>query len=236
MGERRFVALAGLAIQKRAKGDGSESSLIVGHASVFDQWTTLYEGRYWTWREVIRPGAYARAIKEQQDVRALFNHDPNFVLGRTTSGTLALREDKVGLWSETEPPESQMVRDLVLTPIGRADISGMSFAFEVPRKGERKITEHEDGSEVIETPYERVTLRYEGERLIEEREILDVDLFDVSPVTYPAYEGTDVALRSRSDLKDLIAERDRPHKRRAPKRDELRRWLDSLASAGGAGG
>lgn len=235
MAERRFVPGAVVRLEMRA-GEGGDSPVIVGHASVFDQWTTLYEGRYWTWREVIRPGAYARAIREKQDVRSLFNHDPNFVLGRTRSGTLRLAEDRVGLMTETDAPATQTIRDLVLAPIGREDVTGMSFAFSVPSVGERTWTERPDGTEVMETPYERVTLRYEGERLVEKREILDVDLYDVSPVTYPAYEGTDVALRSRPDLSDLIAERDRPHRRRAPRREELRRWLDSLARAGGARG
>lgn len=236
MAERRFSATAALRIERRAADDGTEVQHIVGHAAVFDEWTTLYEGRYWTWREIVRPGAFVRAIRERQDVRSLFNHDPSYLLGRTTAGTLDLAEDPAGLLSDTTPPDTPTVRDLVLTPIGRGDLSGMSFAFSVPRGGDRVVTEKDDGSYVVETPHERVTVRYEGERLIEEREILDVDLFDVSPVTYPAYEGTDVALRSRPDLKDLIAERDRPHRRAAPRREAVKSWLVTSALAGGVKG
>jgi HK97 family phage prohead protease len=235
MAERRIVAAPALRLETRETEDGSKFSRIVGHASVFDQWTTLYEGRYWTWREIVRPGAYARAIKEKQDVRALFNHDSNFILGRTISGTLTLREDETGLMTETDPPANQTIQDLVLAPIARKDVTGMSFAFAVPKRGDRTFTEKDDGSEVMESPFERVTIRYEGERLIEERELLDVDLYDISPVVYPAYEGTDVAMRSRPDFNQLIAERDRPHKRKAPRRDEIRRWLESSARAGGVG-
>ncbi|MCT7656157.1 HK97 family phage prohead protease [Oceanimonas sp. NS1] len=62
-------------------------------------------------------------------MRALFNHDPNFVLGRTRSGTLALSVDADGLRYEIDPPDTQTVRDLVLAPLARGDITGSSFAF-----------------------------------------------------------------------------------------------------------
>jgi HK97 family phage prohead protease len=208
-----------------------EQTLIVGHASVFNQWTTLYEGRYWSWREVIRPGAYKNALAESQDVRALFNHDSNFVLGRTKSGTLALSEDSIGLLSEIQPPDTQTVRDLVLTPIERGDVSGMSFAWSA-RKAERTITTEDEATDSTIVDYGglRVTLRMDGERLMEEWEVLDADLFDVSPVTYPAYDGTDVALRSALGIEERAAEMDRPHTRSAPEREQARRWLDEFAA------
>jgi uncharacterized protein len=224
MAERRFSPTATLRIERRGEGDESRP-VIVGHASVFDQWTTLYEGRYWSWREVIRPGAYRNAIKEKQDVRALWNHDANYVLGRTTSGTLTLREDEVGLWTETDAPNTQTIRDIVLAPMIRGDVTGMSFAFNIRKGDERKERTLKDGTRVIENGGERVTLRMDGEKLIEERELLDLDLSDVSPVTYPAYEGTDVSLRSVPNLEARIAEMDRPHVRPAPLREQWRRRL-----------
>jgi uncharacterized protein len=227
MVERRF-STSPIRVERRADGD-SESVVVVGHASVFDQWTTLYEGRYFTWREIVRPGAFARAIRDGQDVRALWNHDANIVLGRTRSGTLVLREDEQGLLSEINPPPTQTVRDLVLSPIDRGDVSGMSFAFDVPNSGERRISEKPDGSTVVETGFERITLRTDGERRIEERELLNVDIFDVSPVTYPAYDGTDVTRRAAmfggDSFARRIAEMDRPHRRHAPQRDAVRKWL-----------
>lgn len=226
-----------LTVERRAEpDDAAPPARIVGHAAVYDQWTTLYEGRYWVWREILRPGAFRRAIAEKQDVRSLFNHDENFVLGRSIAGTLELEEDETGLLTRTAVPDTQTIRDLVVAPIERGDVSGMSFAFAVPRGGEVVQTERPDGTEIIETPYERTTFRYEGDRLIEERELLDLDLYDVSPVTFPAYAGTDVAARSRPDVAELIAAKDRPHRRRAPVRDELRRWLDQSAIAGRADG
>lgn len=234
MPERR--AYTGDRPEIREAADGTPSTL-VGHASVFDQWTTLYKGRYWIWREIVRPGAYANAIREKQDVRSLFNHDPNFVLGRTTSGTLALEEDDSGLLTRTVLPDTQTIRDLVVAPIRRGDVTGMSFAFEVRKGGTQTRTEHPDGTIVLENGGERVTIRREGDVDIEERELLDLDIFDISPVTYPAYEGTDVSARSRMvpDLERRIAERDVPHRAHAPKRDEIRRWLDSVVPTGPAG-
>lgn len=230
--EKRFFATAPR-IERRAVGEGEqEQSLLVGHAAVFDQWTTLYEGRYWTWREIVRPGAFRRAIAERQDVRALFNHDPNFVLGRVRSNTLELEEDGVGLMSRTLFPGTQTIRDLVVSPVERDDVTGMSFAFQ-PRRGDKVIEQlQDDGTRVIESVGERITIRVQGERRIEERELLDLDLFDVSVVTYPAYGGTDVDLRWVPDLRKLIEERDRPHHRPTPVLDRYREWLTRLDPSG----
>jgi len=121
--------------------------------------------------ETVKPGAFSRSIQEQDDVRALWNHDANHVLGRTKANTLSLAEDSVGLLVEVDPPDTQMARDL-LTSIGRGDVTQMSFGF-----------------------YARaVTIRREGELYY--RDLTDCQLFDVSPVTFPAYEDTDIAVRS----------------------------------------
>jgi HK97 family phage prohead protease len=194
---RRVIAAADLRAE-RAEG---QPPRLVGHASVFDAWTTIYEGRYFVWREVVRPGAYRNAIAERMDVRALFNHDANFVLGRTLSGTLRLSEDSIGLLTETDPPDTPTIRDLVLAPIERGDVSGMSFAFTVRSSGKSVVTEA-DGVTTIDRGGERITIRTEGEREVQERELLDLDLYDISPVTYPAYEQTDVALRALGERRE----------------------------------
>ena len=209
--ERRIIP-GDLRIQRRAKGDAAGKPRIVGHAAVFDQWITLYEGTYWTWREVVRPGAFKRAIAARQDVRSLFNHDATFLLGRVKSGTLRIKEDAVGLLTATDAPESQTIRDLVIDPIDRGDLDGMSFCFTVNRSDKQVIT-NTDGLTVIDNGGERITIRREGDREIEDRELLDVDLIDIGPVTFPAYETTDVAMRSvgrDSDFRRYIEDRDRP--------------------------
>jgi len=179
--EVRTVAATGLKVERR---DDADAPRIVGHAIVYDQWTTLHEGRSFVWREKIARGACRSALAEGQDVRCLFNHDPNYVLGRTKSGTLRLTEDATGLLAEIDPPDTPTVRDLVLAPIARGDVSGMSFSFLV-----------REGGQVV-------TTREEGDRIVEEREVLALDLLDVSPVTFPAYEQTDVALRSLAERRE----------------------------------
>ena len=154
------------AIEGEIRAAGGE---IKGYAAVFNQTAEILPG----FREVIRTGAVARSIEEGADVRALWNHDANYVLGRRASGTLAIQEDEHGLRYVIRPPEAQWARDLQES-IGRGDVSQSSFAFIV--RQERWTQDAEVG----------LTLR----------ELLDVDLIDVSPVTYPAYEGTSVGLRA----------------------------------------
>jgi uncharacterized protein len=177
-------------------GEGTETvPQIHGHAAVFGSWTTLYQGKSYVWKERVNPGAFANAIKEGQDVRCLFNHDPNFVLGRTASGTCRIAEDKVGLYFESDPPPTDLIEDLVLTPMSRSDISQCSFSFKVRSGGEK------------------ITIREENDIVTEERELTDVDLFDVSPVTYPAYEDTDCSLAERGALREREIRQARETKR-----------------------
>jgi HK97 family phage prohead protease len=107
-------------------------------------------------------------------VRALFNHQPDWLLGRTTSGTLRMHEDEQGLAVEIDCPDTQLCRDMVLTPMERGDLTQMSFAFTVGNGG--TVWEEQDGI------YIRNITKF-------------AQLFDVSPVTYPAYPETDVGLR-----------------------------------------
>ncbi|WP_206107943.1 HK97 family phage prohead protease [Paludisphaera rhizosphaerae] len=157
---------------------------VVGYASVFDSWATLARSETIVYREIIRPGAFRDALAERQNVVALFNHDVNQVLGRSSAGTLALREDAKGLHVEIDPPDTNLGRDVVHL-VERGDLAGMSFAFR-PRKG---------GSE-------RRTRRV-GDLTFVEDEVRAVDLFDVSVVTNPAYPDTTVALRSRGMVTQL---------------------------------
>jgi hypothetical protein len=153
------------------RGD-SDKPVIRGHAAVFNEETII--GNFF--REVVRPGAFKRAIKEKQDVRALENHDANRVLGRTAAGTLEMWEDKRGLAIEVTPPNTQVANDL-LENIRLGNVDQMSFAFTAV---EEKWIEKKD----------EIALR----------ELIDVDLYDVSVVTYPAYEGTSAGLRSAESI------------------------------------
>lgn len=164
--ERRVIARP---IEVRAEAD--VPSVLTGYAAVFDSPTEI-AGLF---REVIKPGAFRSAIG-RDDVRALFNHDPNFVIGRTTSGTLTLSEDETGLRYTVTPPDTAWANDLMVS-VRRGDITQSSFAFRVT---EEKWVDS-------------------GKRdVLPMREILSVDLFDVSPVAYPAYESTTVSARAQA--------------------------------------
>lgn len=156
-----------------AREDGTRR--IVGHAAVFNQWSEDLGG----FREQIAPGAFAEAINAD-DVRALFNHDTNQVLGRNRSKTLTLLEDQRGLLSEIILPDTQLARDLEAL-MKRGDINQMSFAFSIEEDGQ---TWKKTG----EGPWERTITKVSR-------------LFDVSVVTFPAYPQTDAAVRAMQAVK-----------------------------------
>ena len=153
--------------------DGGEKRTLEGYASVFNTATDL--GRF---DEVIMPGTFARAINEDHDVRALIDHDPGRVIGRTKNETLELREDGKGLWTKITLPDTQEGRDLA-TLIGRGDLDAMSFGFTVQSDKWEKV---------------------EGRNT---RYISDVDLFEVSVCAFPAYADATVALRSMPEDKPV---------------------------------
>lgn len=140
---------------------------IRGYAAVFNKLSEDLGG----FREQIAPGAFAKALA-RNDVRALVNHNPDLVLGRNKSGTLRLSEDEHGLAIEIDPPDTQTARD-TMTLLERGDISQMSFAFTV----NKDTWQEEKGKVPIRT-------------------LEEVNLFDVSVVTYPAYPQTSAQVRS----------------------------------------
>ncbi|BGI52709.1 MAG: HK97 family phage prohead protease [Candidatus Hamiltonella defensa (Ceratovacuna japonica)] len=154
----------------RAQPQDNQSTHIVGYGSVFNSRSEPLRG----FREVIKPNAFDGVLHE--DVRALFNHDPNFILGRSTAGTLRLSVDERGLHYDISAPDTQTIRDLVLAPMQRGDIKESSFSFGIARDGEHWY--EDDEGQVV-----REIHRFSR-------------LFDVSPVTYPAYQAADSAVRS----------------------------------------
>lgn len=157
--------LAGMQIEER---DDAPQRL-VGYAAVFEQETDI--GGYF--REVIRRGAFAEAIK-RDDIHALDNHDYGRVIGRRSAGTLTLAEDDHGLRVEITPPNTQVARDL-LENIRAGNIDQMSFAFEM--SGGKQAWD-----ETGQTPL---------------RSIEKVGaLYEVSIVPRGAYPTTEIGLRS----------------------------------------
>lgn len=173
--KREYRVIAKAVLRAKKKGDGKDG--IEGHAAVFNQLSEDLGG----FRERIMPGAFSEHLKTKPDVRALFNHDPNIVLGRTRSGTLSLAEDDQGLAFDCMPPDTQSARD-VMTSIDRGDIDQCSFGFYAKR------------TKWCEEPHPDYP--DDNSRKIVVREVHQAEVFDVSPVTFPAYPQTDCQMRA----------------------------------------
>lgn len=150
---------------------GKKMPTMEGYAANFNSLSEDLGG----FREVLIPGCFKEALATS-DVRALFNHNADKILGRNVSGTLRISEDERGLRFEIDPDmEITYVKDLSRS-MARGDITNCSFGFRVA----------EDGDAWRKEP--------DGTWL---RSIMKVDrLYDVSPVTYPAYTSTSCAVRS----------------------------------------
>lgn len=151
----------------------NEGQIVTGYAAVFNSPTLLWEGL----EEKISPGAFSRALSNS-DVRCLFDHDWGKVLGRSKSGTLHLEEDDHGLKFEVELPNTTVAKDLIES-MKRGDINQCSFGF-VPTE------ENWD---------------YNCDPVL--RTINEVELFEVSIVSLPAYQDTEASLaRSSQKMKE----------------------------------
>lgn len=169
--ERRTITLKELRVVDSISDESTEPA-IDGYASVFDSWSEELGGNQ-PFRERVVKGAFEETI-QNDDIRALFNHDPNYVLGRNKAGTLILEEDDKGLHVRITPPDTQWAKDLLVS-IKRGDITQMSFGFTV------------------------ILDRWNYEDNTDVRELLKVKLYDVSPVTFPAYTQTECGIRSAYD-------------------------------------
>jgi uncharacterized protein len=154
---------------------------VAGYAAVFDEETDI-GGMF---REAIAPGAFADAVG-RDDVVFLVNHD-GLPLARTRSGTLRLKEDDHGLYMEADLDPSDPDVRAIVPKMKRGDLDKMSFGF---------IAERQSWHD-MDSKYPKRTIE-------------QARLFDVSVVTTPAYEGTEIALRS---LKALRAEQSQARRR-----------------------
>lgn len=173
--ETRFIPAADAEVRA---GDGGARG-ISGMAAVYDR-STIISGM---WEERIAPGAFDDVLGD--DVRALFNHDPNYPLGRTKSGTLVLRAEKSGL--RYEVPELPQARADVLEAIQRGDVTGSSFSFRVEPDGETWENRSKDGL----LPLRTIT------RIAK--------LPDLGPVTWPAYQEAKVSARCEERAREMAA-------------------------------
>lgn len=175
--ERRAIGREIANVRTIHRADDDPPHAIEGYAAVFYDGKPETEFRIFDdMVERIMPGAFDEVLASKPDVRGLFNHDPNQVLGRTSADTMSLSVDKKGLSYRIELGDTNIAQD-VGKHVQRGDIDGSSFSFQVQSQEFRT----EDGVDI--------------------REITKVEpLFDVGPVTFPAYEGTAVGFRTTEDI------------------------------------
>lgn len=168
---------------------------IEGYFSVFDKPYEVYSG----WIETIAPGAFSRTLAENHDVKVLWNHNTNIVMGSTENRTAHLEQDEYGLRGWDEINEDDQDARNVYARIARGDVRGCSFGFDI-----RGMEESWDDDGTYRT---RLT---------------DVELYEVSPCTFPAYEQTSISARNRKSLEEAK----RRHER--AKEEKIERWREDM--------
>ena len=149
--------------------EAGEDKYIEGYFSVFNSPYELWPGAI----ETVAPGAFSKTLGN--DIRALVNHETTLVLGRCKAGTLELKEDSHGLWGRIKINQDDTDAMNLYSRVQRGDVDQCSFGFCIR---EEDFIQNEDGSC--------------------EWRIMDVDLYEVSVCTFPAYEETAVAARKAS--------------------------------------
>lgn len=149
--------------------DADGKLYIEGYFAVFDSPYPLWDGA----EEVVKPGAFEGVLT--QDVRALVNHDTTLVMGRTTAGTLLLKQDETGLWGQIEVNRDDTDAMNLYARVQRGDVSQCSFGFDIERE---TFVDLGDGR-----------CRWEIEKVN--------PLYEVSVCTFPAYEATSVSARKQ---------------------------------------
>lgn len=173
--EKRIWETAGEEIEVRSPEDG-KPPVIAGYAAVFNSLSAPLVGRNGKkFREKIAPGAFTDHLLAKPDIRALWNHNADFPLGRTKNGTLRIAEDHRGVRFEINPPDTSWGRDAV-EAIRTGVVDAMSFQFSVD---DDQWTPAADGGQI--------------------RTLRKAKLYEVSPVTFPAYQSTEVGVRSEAD-------------------------------------
>lgn len=168
--EQRYIKFS----EVSTRSDDNGSPILEGFFVRYDDVYEVGPGA----TESIAPGAFTDSI--HGDVRALYNHNTDVVLGRTSAGTLQLEDRSEGLWGRitVNPKDSQAMN--VYERIARGDIDGCSFGFDI----EKQSTDvREDGS--VHWTIEKVN-----------------PLYEVSPVAFPAYEATSIHARDK-DLEEI---------------------------------
>ena len=214
--ERRILLTSELRTSPQIEGldddNDDEDRSISGYAARYNS----LSGDLGGFRECIAPGAFRDIVKSGADVVALFNHDPNMVLGRVSAGTLKLTDDANGLHFACSLPDNQTGRDLH-TSVKRGDVAGCSFSFVLGDDDQdwNQVTDPDDRSQT----YVRRTIKAFRK------------IVDVGPVVFPAYDSTSVSARSalvaQVNVTDIVIPKDfseaaaNAHNERVRRRREL---------------
>lgn len=172
--QKRTFTISNLKVKKRdglTAEDPQQGIIVDGYAAVFNKRTTIEDYYY----EEIAPGAFANWLRSGFDIRCLFNHNWDYVLGRVSANTLKLEEDSHGLHFVVELPNTSYARDLAES-MGRGDIGECSFLF-------YDTAREEDFT--LDKPLIRIT---------------ECELYEVSIVTLPQYEEAKASLRSKQRI------------------------------------
>lgn len=167
-----------------------------GHFAVFNQPYEVLPG----WIETIAPGAFAKALAAGRDVKVLWNHNTDIVMGSTAAHTASLWEDEIGLPGRVEINEADQAAKDGYARVDRGDVTGCSFGFEISRMEE---SWDDDG-----------TYR---------TRILEVDpLYEVSPCTFPAYPQTSISARAAEMLDQARA------RLKAAREERRNQWREKM--------
>lgn len=167
-------------------GEGDSPKTIQGYAAKYNVLSEVLTDEAGPFVEILRPGCFDTTLSNGADVRCLINHNEDLILGRTKSGTLELKADDVGLWFSVTLPETQTAKDLT-TSVKRGDIDQCSFMFSVTA--------------------DRFEIQNSGQRV---RNVNGVNLYDVSLVTFPAYNPSTFNISLRSLLSAIHNETVKP--------------------------
>lgn len=190
--ERRTLKMRDPQIRER---DGAR--YLEGYFAVFNQPYKVWKD----WTETIAPGAFTKCLASGQDVKVLWNHNHDIVLGSTAAGTATLREDEIGLWGSVLINEKDQDALNAYARVERRDVDGCSFGFDIAR------LEEEWDDDQYRT------------------KVLVVDpLYEVSPCTFPAYQDTSVSARA----KDTVDEARQRYE--AAKKTKREQWRADMLS------
>ena len=176
--ERACRQIRSVPVSFQARNDDT-GPVIAGYFAVFNNPTELWHGCI----EQIAPGAFTSSLNG--DVRALIDHDTRLVIGRTVAGTLSLREDATGLYGEIKINEQDSDAMNLYARVQRGDVSQCSFGFDIVAED---YVVSPDGQTCTWT-------------------IREVKLYEVSVVTFPAYDATSVSARGADSVDSLKSHR-----------------------------